>query len=236
MNYDYFKLIDTPNKAYFLGLFHADRSCTTRQRGKHTEIRFQISLQKQDAQVLEAFCEQIGLERTRLKTYQSSRKNESDYVKLYLADRRFSSSLLDLKQKSLIDRVPLELRSHFIRGFFDGDGSIYVRRNKNKIFYYAFSFTCLGWIKDVITEHLPFPTKQRPNKRSFDLYTIESNRKGNIKALFEYMYEKAEVKLDRKYQKFKQAYEYVSTTSSLVSVGSSDPKQEASLTEEEDIV
>lgn len=212
MNYEYFKNIDTQNKAYFLGLFHADGSCTTRVRGKYEELRFQISLQKKDSLLLELFCKEVQLESSRLKHYKSKRINESDYVKLYIADKRFTQYLKDLKEETLIDRIPINLIPHFIRGFFDGDGSIYVRRNSKKIFYYAFSFTCFSWIKNTILSTLPFEVKARVDKRSENLTTIESNKQANIIALFEYMYKDSEIKLERKYLKFKEAVSYASTT------------------------
>jgi hypothetical protein len=214
MQYEYFKQIDTPNKAYFLGLFHADGSCTKRQRGSYEELRFQISLQERDASILEAFCKDVDLDLSRLKHYKSARANESNYAKLYIADKRFTQYLVDLKEESLISRIPNNLMPHFIRGFFDGDGSIYVRRNNKKIFYYAFSFTCFKWIKNTVISNLPFEVKARPDKRSENLTTIESNKQGNIIALFNYMYLDDAIKLDRKYLKFKEAYAYASTTSS----------------------
>ncbi len=212
MTYNYFETIDTANKAYFLGLFHADGSCTSRTRGNNEEIRFQISLQIKDKEILEKFLLDVDLPPQRLKLYKSSRPNESDYAKLYLADKRFTKHLLDLKQESLIDRIPDIFMPDFVRGFFDGDGCIYVRRNDKKIFYYGVTFTCFGWIGEHLLKVLPFKTKLSIDKRSKDLTSLQTNKKENLILLFNYMYSNSETKLGRKFSKFKDAYEFASTT------------------------
>ena len=213
MNNEYFKLIDTPEKAYFLGLFHADGSCTKQIRNTYEELRFQISLQEQDRYILERFCTEINLPTSRVKIYRSNRENEQNKANLYISKKAFTLHLVDLKSESLQHRIPENLKPDFIRGFFDGDGSIYVRRNKNKILFYGVSYICLGWIGNYILSNIPVELKLRADKRTPNLFSIETNKKENIIKLYEYMYNTATtLKLERKYKKFKEAFEFASTT------------------------
>lgn len=122
----YFDEINTPNKAYYLGLLYADGSNDT----KHHSVT--ISLQERDKHILESF-------RTELKTdaplefLELSKKKEtfSNQYRLTICNKHMSESLERLgmvANKSLILEFPdflrVDLISHFIRGYFDGDGHV----------------------------------------------------------------------------------------------------------------
>lgn len=136
MTYNYFETIDTPNKAYFLGLFHADGSISRRQQTKnYEEIAFKISLQERDKDILLAFCNEVALPQSRVKIYSSKRPTESKLAVINISAKAFTTHLQDLKFETLTQRIPTELVSHFIRGFFDGDGCVFVRRSSKRVFY-----------------------------------------------------------------------------------------------------
>lgn len=117
-NDDYFETIDSEDKAYFLGLLFADGNIYTARN------RVQITLANEDSYILKAFANCI---RYTGKLYIDREK----YSKLILPSKKMCEDLTKLgctPNKSLTlqfpTKVPKELIHHFIRGFFDGDGSI----------------------------------------------------------------------------------------------------------------
>ena len=100
-----------------------------------------------------------------------------------------------------------DLQQHFIRGYFDGDGSVY-RQGKSAIGIGIIG--TVNFIKDMAA-CLPVNGKIRtiasPNMGRFEIY----NTKGSID-FCNYLYENSTIVLDRKYLKFQSLQEKTSTT------------------------
>lgn len=121
----YFSVVDTPEKSYWLGFLAADGSVSD-SPGKRL---LSVGLARKDAVHLE-----------RLKTVLNSDKrlyfSEKD-VRLQVCSKRLVVDLIKhgvVPRKSLILRPPpinIEFISHWIRGYFDGDGSVYVDKLGN---------------------------------------------------------------------------------------------------------
>ena len=133
----YFDKIDTPNKAYILGLLYADGYNSL---DKQT-VRLQ--LQYTDKDILESIRKELNSEKP-LKFIKCSNKIASngfiskDMYQLEFYGKYICQALESLgmvQNKSLVLTFPefldRNLYSHFIRGYFDGDGSLCVRQNKN---------------------------------------------------------------------------------------------------------
>lgn len=121
-NDSYFKSIDSPDKAYFLGLLYADGNVYLRRK------RVQIALAEEDSYILTEFAKTLGhngklyIDREFHKLIFDSEEMCNDLIKLGCTPRKSLS--LEFPNS---EQVPDHLLSHFIRGFFDGDGSIYFR-------------------------------------------------------------------------------------------------------------
>ena len=137
LNEHYFDKIDTPNKAYILGLFYADGYNSL---DKQT-VRLQ--LQYTDKDILESIRKELDSEKP-LKFIKCSDKVASngfiskDMYQLEFYGKYICRTLEKLgmvQNKSLVltfpEHLDKNLYSHFIRGYFDGDGSLCVHRNKN---------------------------------------------------------------------------------------------------------
>ena len=134
INEAYFDTIDTPNKAYILGFLYADGSncldkCTVT-----------MSLQEEDRDILERIRGEIGSEKP-LEYLDYTNKNDGGYTyknqyRLLLFNKHICKALETIgmiPKKSLkleFPNIKPELYSHFIRGYYDGDGSVY-RQIKN---------------------------------------------------------------------------------------------------------
>lgn len=128
LNEKYFDVIDNQDKAYILGFLYADGSNSLEK------CTISLSLQCYDKEILEKINTAVGSNRP--LDFINNSKDRSDgytYEDMY-GLKWFSSHMchsLDnigmCPNKSLIlkfpDCIQCDLLSHFIRGYFDGDGS-----------------------------------------------------------------------------------------------------------------
>ena len=121
LNKNYFKNIDTEEKAYWLGFIAAD-GCVYKM--SKNAYRLQINLSAVDIGHLELFNDCIESD----YIITQKKVNNSDTCILKISSKEFTDNLINLgitPNKSLIVQMPnisQDLIRHFIRGYFDGDG------------------------------------------------------------------------------------------------------------------
>lgn len=136
-NYDetFFEKIDTEEKAYWLGFIAADGSIIS------NETILEIGLAKKDEQHLEKFIKSIKGSKEMIK----QKKQNAGKGKLYDAVRVSVCSAKmckDLKKQNItpnksltlgfLNHIDKNLIKHYLRGYFDGDGSISTNgKNRN---------------------------------------------------------------------------------------------------------
>lgn len=134
LNEHYFDIIDDQNKAYILGLLYADGSNDT------SKSTISISLQEEDVSILEKIRVIVGSSKP-LEYIDYSNKNDYGYkyknqYRLIFFSRYMSNILENIgmiSNKSLkleFPNIDKKYYKHFIRGYFDGDGSL-VQQIKN---------------------------------------------------------------------------------------------------------
>lgn len=222
-NVDYFKKIDTPEKAYWLGFLYAD-GCIVRYYKKDTqEIRsmsLEITLQEQDITHLEKFRDALQSNvPIRLKTVKSKYKA----CRITINSTLLCKDLINLgcvPKKSLILKYPDEsilskqFNSHFIRGYFDGDGGVYYNEtncyNKNRDKYYLqYHYSCYFTGNEMMLNSIKNILEQNEIKVS-DIYLDNRSSakdiyiygKDNIKNFKNYIYKDETINLSRKLDKF----------------------------------
>lgn len=180
---DFFEKIDCEENAYFLGLMYADGYVVIREnKPKSTSHLAAISLKSSDDYLLEKFSDLIYGKRLLSKIIYE-KEEHSDAYRFSIHNKKICLDLINLgciPNKSKIlqfpteEQVPENLIHHFIRGYFDGDGScgIYGEKDKlqfsicgsvffidslskylNKKFNYKFSCYNTGNIKVVASSH-----------------------------------------------------------------------------------
>jgi hypothetical protein len=127
---DYFKIIDTEEKAYFLGLMYADGNLS--QVG--SEIK--ITLQEEDCDILQRFSNIIyGFVKLTEAKGELQDGSIHKYFTFHMYCQDMHRDLVNLGcppaktfliRFPTIDVVPQRLLWHFVRGYFDGDGCICI--------------------------------------------------------------------------------------------------------------
>lgn len=132
---DFFSNIDSEGKAYFLGFFAADGCLYCPKGNKQYIIKF--TLAKEDREILEKF--KICLN-TNKPIFQLTINNR-DYVTLELSSNKMGQDLMNLGLlprktyiKTWVQLSSPQLQAAFIRGYFDGDGSISTKIELNKLY------------------------------------------------------------------------------------------------------
>lgn len=125
-NRNFFNVIDTEVKAYYLGFLFADGNVYQTSAGNYS---VGIHIHKKDVSILKRFRNALDS--------QHSISQKGDFVQFQIGGDILARDLIKhgcVPRKSLIlefpTTVPKHLLRHFIRGYSDGDGCIYWNRNK----------------------------------------------------------------------------------------------------------
>lgn len=206
LNEHYFDVIDTPEKAYIFGFLLADG---------HNELKkctIQMSLQEEDKYILESMRKELKSSKP-LEFIDYSNKHDYGYTYKNQYRLEFFSSYMCkiLKEKGMIpsksrslkypECVSEELTRHFIRGYFDGNGTI--NKKTGSIVVLSTKAFCEG-LKEHIDSALSIDTgylieSSNHNGITFDLRYNKRNDAGRI---LKWMYEDASLFLYRKYDLF----------------------------------
>lgn len=132
VNQTYFDIIDNPNKAYIIGFLSADGS------NNPTKQTISMALEECDKEILEKICKEMGNEHP-LEFLDYSSKHDFGYTyknqyrmlicSAYICSRLSEIGVIPNKSLSLefSNSIPEQYYSHYVRGIFDGDGSIGVK-------------------------------------------------------------------------------------------------------------
>ena len=218
---NYFKKIDTTEKAYWLGFLYADGCITRFYKGEELRsMSLEITLKSEDRNHLEKFRECLN-SNVPIKDKVVSNKYHAcrivinctsmcnDLILLGCTPNK--SLTLDFPKDNIL---PNEYISHFIRGYFDGDGCVYynetnVYHKNNDKTYLQYHYSCtftgnykfLKELKNIIEKNGINVSKLYQDKRSNAIY-IYIYGKENISNFRKFLYKESTVSLDRKLNKF----------------------------------
>lgn len=208
-NFDFFENIDNELSAYWLGFIYAD-GCVEKQN-KYGEQTFKIAIHKKDQELLEKF--KLDIESTYPIREDSSRGNEHIQVIQQLRSQKTVDDLKRLgclEHKSLIlkfpdtNQVPKHLLYHFVRGYFDGDGSIskYKRENTHKDSYNISFVGTENFIKGLYNFLNMGSVFQ--DKRAKNSWYLNINGNKQVIKLYHLLYDNANRYMQRKYLIFQE--------------------------------
>lgn len=208
-NFDFFEKIDNELSAYWLGFMYAD-GCVEKQN-KYGEQTFKIAIHEKDRELLENF--KIDINSTYPIREDHSRDKEHVQVIQQLRSQKTVDDLKRLgcvENKSLIlkfpsiEQVPLEFLPHFIRGYFDGDGSI-SKYKRQQTYSYDFNISFVGtesFIKGLY-EYIQMGSIIT-DKRKKNSWYLNINGNQQIIKFYHLLYDNATRFMKRKYEIFQE--------------------------------
>lgn len=233
VNNNYFKKIDTPEKSYILGFLYADGCNYTSKNGKNNIINF--TQLKNSIDILEKIKLQLESDYPILEYIQ--KENQKTICKIDIRSKEISDDLIKLGvpcKKSLIiefpnsNIVPKELISHFIRGYFDGDGCVWNgKRIKKTIkditkksgfreriihnvkFTITGNFNFINMLQNFLVDNLGFKkTKLNFSKSKIKKHicTMEYSGRDQMKTFYNYIYKNASIYGELKKIKFENTF------------------------------
>jgi intein-encoded DNA endonuclease-like protein len=208
-NENFFDIIDTEEKAYILGFLFAD--------GYNDEKNHTISIQlhEKDLQLLNMISNMLDSK----KSIQKIINKFGIYYRISLSSKHMSSRLAELgcmQAKTFKITFPEwldeSLQHHFIRGYFDGDGCVWITKVNNKIKTPSLNIDIIGTdifvdkLQDIINKNIDYNKKNklrtRHPERNNNIRSIKYGGNHICTKIFNYMYKDATIFLQRKFDKF----------------------------------
>jgi hypothetical protein len=213
VNETYFDIIDSEEKAYWLGFLYADGYIRERDSGNSLDIK----LSQLDIKHLELLkkcmdsthCIKLGISKTKNKM---GKEFTSHMATLAMYSNRLVESIkkqgFHSRKTFTIEKPNLkeEYYRHFIRGYFDGDGCCYIRERNNGNIFIQYNIACASPnFKQFIIDEL--------NKHSIDSkcetsLTVDISRFPSAVKFFHYLYDDSTIYLKRKKDKGDKFIEY----------------------------
>lgn len=227
-NHNYFKTIDTEEKAYILGFLYTD--------GYNSDKQVVITQLEQDVDILEKINKALDADNQIKRKLQST--NNKTVCQLCYSSIDMCADLTNLgcfRNKSLACTFPTfldkSLIRHFIRGYFDGDGCVWIGKRKimtvkdktrpsgfrerivqNVKFTITGNMTFINSLQDELVQMLGFKktklnfskAKNANNSTCDKVCTMEYSGRKQMQSFYNYMYEGASIWGNRKRLKFEE--------------------------------
>lgn len=204
VNDDYFIKIDCEEKAYWLGFLMADGWINQRPG----QDRLVLDVSSKDKDHLESYKKDLSFEGP-VKDFIIKTGQFKGYIHsmVSITSQQLVNNLSKYgctPKKSLtltFPKLPSKIIHHFIRGYFDGDGSVFISHEKHwrsgqikSVIHYRFVGT-----KDFLIEvdkHINLNGRiSQPKGESYEL-AYKRNKK--LKPFYDYLYKNATIFLKRK--------------------------------------
>ncbi len=215
LNQHYFDKIDTEGKAYFLGLMYAD-GCNYEPASSII-----IALAEKDKHILEKFKQEIQSTKPLEFTNKNDKNpNHQNVWRFTETSKHMSNKLKELgcmqAKTFLIEfptaaQVPEYLINHFIRGYFDGDGTIgFYHTNEGVRGRFSFAGTekfCIS-VKEIINNKLNIYSKVA-NVKDKTIKVLNISGRQQIIKVMDWLYQESTIYLDRKHKVYLKMKNYI---------------------------
>jgi hypothetical protein len=205
LNEDYFNEVDCQEKAYILGYLYADGN------SRQDLCGVSMGLAEQDKYILDEMNGLIENEKP-IRFMPSKIANRQNMYKMEWCSKKLVLKLYELgivPKKSLIikfpkeEQVPYYLIRHFIRGYFDGDGSIRIR-NKCGFISFCGTIEFLSELKLILKKEIDvnLAITQAHKERMKNTYEGRFGGRPSSIKFCNWIYENSSIHLTRKFDKF----------------------------------
>lgn len=224
INYIFFTEINSEKSAYFLGLLYAD-GCVQIKNNAYTTT---LKLKYNDQIILEKFRDIMSPS----SLIKLTKNKDSIYSYFRINQKEICDQLIYhgcVPNKSLIlnfpTTIPKDLIHHFIRGYSDGDGSIYknkLQKTKtskiyiNTIWKIVSTKQFCNELYKILKDQLNINCSQSLSRPKTNNITTTLSVGGNIQVMkaLDWLYKDATIYLPRKYDKYIEFKNYSSSSKS----------------------
>ena len=214
---NYFDNIDTPNKAYILGLLYSDGCNYPPQH------RVKLELQERDKSILDKINVEIKSDKPlAFVNLNNKNSNWQNTYRLDITNKHISDKLVELgmvQNKSLILEFPIwldySMYAHFLRGYMDGDG--HIEWNSSKFITIVGTNQFCNHIKEFCKNTLDIDCSicNTANKSS-NTKLLYIHKKSNVKKFLDFVYNDAELYIERKYNIYQNICMEMNISNSLL--------------------
>jgi DNA-binding transcriptional regulator WhiA len=206
-----FNSCDSPEKAYWIGFLMADGSIVNQDNRYR---RLGLLLAQKDKEHLEKFCSFLNWNGPIQKRIINTFGKQYSEVKVQVSSKQLVNDLIQygiIPRKTgqeQIKNIPFRFLRDFIRGYFDGDGSIMRDRHKKKFVIVSASQKILKQIQGILMKNCQLPQTKIYRKRNSltkqpsNCYALQYGGVYNIQRIADYLYRGATVYLSRKREIF----------------------------------
>lgn len=226
---NYFDNIDTEKKAYLLGFFLADGYVIK----EDTSCRVCLNNSIDDLEAVTLFRDEISPDSKIIGVNkQSGAKARKPQVIVRINSKPLYTTLVEkygiVQNKTQnhefefdLQTIPDNLLRHFIRGYFDGDGSVSCYTTPGGIYFnFSFVFNSIKFcnqIGDIFSQLFKIRPVVYSNQGKTSKYHAlrfdYSGRRGSIMpSIYDYLYKDSTVFLERKRIKFENYFKYLANS------------------------
>ena len=219
-DYQYFDNIDTEEKAYWLGFMTADGWISENKKNGSGVVGIELSYN--DIAHVKEFNKAIKgnyqiTDRWRpCSLSDPDKKNHSCVLRIFsktmydsLVDKGFDN---DKSFTASIPVLPNDLYRHYVRGYFDGNGTICVSNNRLGVHFCTASKQFKDDLIELLKkEDIVLSDYFEVNEFMTEVYYPEAIGRDQQISLLDYMYKDSSIYLPRKYKKYLKAKEKFDT-------------------------
>jgi len=191
--------IDSEEKAYFLGLMFSDGNVHSKSAA------ITIALMHSDRDILEKLSI-ILYGFVKLEKYKKA-------TNLCLYSKNLKERLIEIgcvPNKTFVTKYPdvisIKLHKHFIRGLIDGDGCVYIQKNKKRYLVdYTGTLELINGMEEIIKNELNITNivkyKRHKNKND-NIWSFRIVKPDDVVKFLDWIYKDTNIYLNRKYEHY----------------------------------
>ena len=211
VNEDFFKCINTEEKAYILGFICAD--------GHIEKDRLKITVAVKDKDILEKirsamYSNHPIKEVQRINPYKRTNRNTLTLAELMIGSVKLVKPLFNMGLTTnktytlsgdILKYVPKYLMRDFLRGYFDGDGNVFFGRRYGS--GYKYNINICGnedFLLKSFQTYFPSNNKLYKDLYSKQCYVWRISQRDKVRDFMYYLYYNSSISLQRKYNEFRK--------------------------------
>lgn len=205
VNHDYFKEINTEDKAYFLGLLASDGHISN-------GYKKYITISLTDLEVIKSFKKSLDAEHP-IETKTGRQKHHQAQYRIVICSNRLIENIEKYNlcgNKSHRTHIPEQIQQnlikHFIRGYFDGDGCIWMdkrRRGLGAVTITSSSLLVLQQIENHLKQNNIIRQEKNPiEPGNGNCFSLRISKREEMLSFLSYIYDNSVFYMKRKFDQY----------------------------------